>query len=74
MKAAEILLSYLDKIKHFIQILDSYLEQGLDWITTAKQWIEKILDYLEGAIDSLVEQLEAHKPDLQQQTEDHLFV
>ncbi|HEY0045441.1 MAG TPA: hypothetical protein VGB44_01880 [Flavobacterium sp.] len=74
MKAAEILLKYMDRIKHFIQILDSYLEQGLDWITTAKQWIERALDYLESAIDSLVEQLESRKPDLQQQTEDHMFV
>jgi hypothetical protein len=52
-----------------------------DWVNTAsefflrvKAWVEKIIGYIEQAIDSLVQSVGGRKTDFSQLQDDHLFV
>ncbi|HEX9979492.1 MAG TPA: hypothetical protein VGB50_02880 [Flavobacterium sp.] len=73
MKAAEILLKYMDRLRDFFEILDSYINMGIQYLGEGKKWLEKILDYIDQAITSLVEATGGRKPDARH-PEEHMFV
>jgi len=73
MKAAEILLRYMDRLHDFFEILDSYLDMGMDFFSKLKVWFEKILNYMEQAINALADTIGIKKGD-SRHSEEHLFV
>ena len=74
MKTAETLLKYMDWVQKFAGIINSYVDKGLEIFQKAKVWLEKIIDYIEKAIDALVQNLGGRKSDTRLMTEDYLFV
>lgn len=74
MKTAETLLNLMDWLQKVAGIINSYVDKGLDIFQKVKVWIQKIVDYIEGAIDSLVQSMGGRKTDFKLMTEEYLFV
>jgi hypothetical protein len=74
MKIAEVLLKYMDRLHDLFEFLDKYLDIAIEYIHAAKSWMEKILNYLEQAINTLAKATEKKFDENKHSTEDHLFV
>lgn len=74
MKTAETLLHYMDSLQKIVGIINSYLEKGIEIFRRVKMWVEKVIDYIEQAIDALVQSIGGRKSDSRLMTEDYLFV
>jgi hypothetical protein len=74
MKTAEILLKAMDWLQKLATTLNTYADRGLDIFQKAKVWIEKALEYIEKAIDTLVQTLGGRKSETKMMSDDHLFV
>lgn len=75
MKGAELLLSYMDELQRIIEVINSYIDKGLELFQKAKEWVEKIIEYIGRGIDYLVSALGGRKrPDHLVGAEDYLFV
>lgn len=74
MKAAEILLRYMDELQKFVRMLNGYIDQGLEFLTRAKEWVETVVQYIEQAIDSLVKYVGGRKTELKHMNDDYMFV
>lgn len=76
MKRAEILLNFMDSLQAFIERIHDYIDQGLVFFEKAKEWVMKILGYLEQGIDRLVEAIggRSNSQDFLEFQEDDLFV
>ncbi len=62
MKTAEILLSYMDELQKFIELINGYVEKGIEFFLKVKTWIQKIIGYIEQGIDALVDSIGGRKP------------
>lgn len=76
MKKAEILLNFMDSLQAFIERIHVYIDQGLAFFETAKEWVMKILGYLEQGINRLVEAVggRSDSSDFLEFQQDDLFV
>lgn len=76
MKRAEILLSFMDALQAFIEKINVYIDKGIEIFRTAKEWVMKILGYIEAGIDRLVEAIggRSAKIDLLKFQDEDLFV
>jgi len=76
MKRAEILLSFMDALQAFIEKINTYIDKGIEIFQIAKEWIMKILEYIEQGIDGLVEAIGGRslKVDLLEFQDEDLFV
>ncbi|MBF6607491.1 MAG: hypothetical protein ITG00_02000 [Flavobacterium sp.] len=72
MKKAELIVGYMDKLKAFIEFVDSYLDLGLEFLHKAKVYIQKIIELIQKGVDYLVENM-GGRPD-NQIGDDYLFV
>jgi phage-related protein len=74
MERAQILLTLMDKIQKFMQVINEYIEQGIGIFHKIKDWVVKIIGYIEQGIDRLVSAIGGRKEDLLLFHEDDLFV
>lgn len=74
MDRAEILLTIMDKIQSFIATINEYIEMGIELFLKARDWVQKMLSYIEQGIDRLVNAIGGRKEDLLEFHEDDLFV
>lgn len=74
MKTAEVLMQYMDKLKNIFQMIDSYLDRGLNFVHEVKVWLEKILDFIEQGLEALAKRVESRVTENGRHTEEHLFV
>lgn len=74
MKTAEILLHYMDELQKIVNIINSWLEKGVDFFQKVKVWIETVIDYIERGIDALVQSMGGRKTDFSLMAEEYLFV
>jgi len=74
MKTAEVLLNYMDYLQKIAGIINSYADKGLEIVHKIKLWIQKIVDYIEQAIDALVQSIGGRKTESVLMTEEYLFV
>ncbi len=76
MKRAEILLSFMDSLQAFIEKINTYIDKGIEIFQIAKEWVLKILGYIEQGIDRLVEAIGGRslKVDLLEFQDEDLFV
>jgi hypothetical protein len=74
MKTAETLLRYMDGLQSIVGVINSYLEKGIELFRSVKLWVEKIIAYIEQAIDALVQAIGGRKTDFRLMSEDYLFV
>ncbi len=76
MKKAEFLLSFMDALQAFVEKLNAYIDQGLHYLEVAKEWVLKLLTYIEEGIEKLVDAIGGRSPkiDLLKFQEEDLFV
>jgi len=74
MKIAEFLLKHMDRLHDLFEWIDSYLDMGIMYLNQAKKWMEKILHYIEQALNTLAEVTASKKTDSRHGSEEHLFV
>jgi hypothetical protein len=74
MKTAEILLSYMDWLQKVAGIINTFVDKSLEIFQRLKLWVQKAIDYIERAIDSLVESIGGRRTDFRLMTEEYLFV
>ena len=74
MKTAEILLHYMDELQKIVGVINSWLEKGMDFFQKVKAWVQKVIEYIERAIDTLVQSMGGRKTNLNLMTEEYLFV
>lgn len=74
MKGAELLLGYMDELQRIIEVINSYIDKGMELFRTAKEWVEKIIDYIGRGIDYLVNAIGGRKTDHLVLADDYLFV
>jgi len=74
MKTAEILLHYMDELQKIVGVINSWLEKGMDFFQKVKAWVQKVIEYIEQAIDALVQSMGGRKTNLNLMTEEYLFV
>jgi|GEM_PF-2060253 len=75
MKGAELLLGYMDQLQRVIEVINSYIDKGLELFHKAKEWIEKIIEYIGRGVDYLVAAAGGrNKPDHLVTADDYMFV
>lgn len=74
MERAQILLTVMDKLQKFMQVINEYIEQGIEIFLKIRDWFVKIIGYIEQGIDRLVSAIGGRKEDLLLFHEDDLFV
>lgn len=74
MKTAEILLKYMDEVQRIVEIINGYIEKGIEVFQRAKEWIQSVIAYIEQAIDSLVNSMGGRPSTIQHMQEDYMFV
>jgi hypothetical protein len=75
MKRAELLLGYMDELQRIIEVINSYIDKGMDLFRKAKEWVEKIIDYIGRGIDYIVSAIGGRTgADHLQLADDYLFV
>ena len=74
MRAAELLLKYMDELQRFVKMINNYIDQGLEWLQRAKGWIDTAIEYIEQAIESLVKYIGGRKTELKHMNDDYMFV
>lgn len=76
MKRAEILLSFMDALQAFIEKINMFIDKGIEFFQMAKEWVMKLLGYIEQGIDRLVEAIGGRnlKVDLLEFQNEDLFV
>ena len=76
MKAAETLLRYMDRLHDFFEMITSYFDMGIEYLQQAKVWLEKILHYIDQAINSLADITDSGKDGIRHNGEEqhHMFV
>lgn len=73
MKRAEIVLEYMDRLKAFIEVINSYIDRATEYFAIAQEWIQKILELIEKGVSYLVNALDG-RPENKHLTDDHMFV
>jgi len=75
MKGAELLLGYMDELQRIIEVINSYIDKGIELFHKAKEWVEKIIEYISRGIDYLVSAVGGRKkPDHLVEADDYMFV
>ena len=74
MKTAEILLKYMDEVQRIVEIINGYIEKGIEIFQRAKEWVQRIIAYIEQAIDSVVESMGGRPSTISHMQEDYMFV
>lgn len=74
MKRAELLLEYMDELQRIIEVINTYIDKGLELFRKAKEWVEKIIEYIARGIDYLVSAIGGRKTDHLVLADDYLFV
>lgn len=75
MKGAEMLLGYMDELQRIIEVIHSYIDKGIALFHKAKEWVEKIIEYIGRAVDYLVSAVGGRKKrDHLVETDDYMFV
>ena len=74
MKAAEILLRYMDEVQRFARMINSYIDMGIDFLMKLKKYVDMAIQYLEQAVDALVKYLGGRKTDQKHMSDDYMFV
>lgn len=73
-KIAEFLVKHMDSLHDLFEWIDSYLEMGILYLNQAKHWMEKILHYIEQALNTLAQATAKKGGDYRAAAEEHLFV
>ncbi|MNF05807.1 hypothetical protein D3C80_2056270 [compost metagenome] len=74
MAASQMLLDYMDKLEEFFEMINSYVGQAIELFHKAKEWIEKILDYIKQGIDYVVDAIGGRFSEEIELPEDYIFV
>lgn len=74
MKGAELLLHYMDELQKVIEVINTYIDKGIELFQMAKEWVQKIIEYLGKAIEYLVSAVGGRKTDHLQTADDYMFV
>jgi hypothetical protein len=74
MKTAEILLHYMDQLQKIVGVIHSWVDKGSELFQKAKAWIQKVVDYIEQAIEALVQAVGGRKTHTSLMTEEYMFV
>ena len=70
---AEFLLKHIDRLRNLFEWIESYIDSGIMYLNQAKHWLEKILHYIEQALNTLSDATGHRKVD-SRHNEEHLFV
>ncbi len=73
-KIAEFLVKHMDRLHDFFEFIDSYLDMGIMYLNQAKRFMEKILHYIEQALNTLAQATAQKGTDSRHNPEEHLFV
>lgn len=75
MKTAEILLQYMDELQRIVGYLNTWVDKGTEFFLKVKAWVGKVVEWIEQAIDALVQSVGGRKTHTSQLlSEDYLFV
>ncbi|RZJ66502.1 MAG: hypothetical protein EOO50_09765 [Flavobacterium sp.] len=74
MERAQLLLGYMDELQRIIEVINSYIDKGIELFHKAKEWVEKIIEYIGRGIDYLVNAVGGRKTDHLVVADDYLFV
>ncbi|AWA29666.1 hypothetical protein HYN48_05960 [Flavobacterium magnum] len=74
MERAQILLTVMDRLQKFMQVINEYIEQGIEIFLKVRDWFTKIIGYIEKGIDRLISAVGGSKEDFLLFHEDDLFV
>lgn len=75
MKTAEILLQYMDELQRIVGYLNAWVDKGTEFFLKIKAWVGKVVEWIEQAIDVLVQSVGGRKTHTSQLlSEDYLFV
>lgn len=74
MRSAEPLLNFMNRLQELIGRVNGYIEQGIEIFLKVRDWIHKILEYIEKGINKLSQYVEEHKEDFLEFQQDDLFV
>ncbi|NMH27274.1 hypothetical protein [Flavobacterium silvaticum] len=74
MKGAETLLNVMDELQRIIEVLHSYVDKAVEFFSTIREWINKMIDYIGRGVDYLVSAVGGRKTDHLQLADDYLFV
>ena len=55
MKTAEFLLKYMDELQRIVGYINAWVEKGTEFFLKVRAWISKVVEWIEQAIDALVE-------------------
>ncbi len=74
MNTAEILLRFMDRVQQLVETINGYIERGFEFFREAKEWVQKIIAYIESAIDALVESMGGRPSTVNLMQDDYMFV
>jgi len=75
MNSAHTLLGFMDRLHNLINRINEYIEKGIEIFLKVRDWVHKIIEYLEQGISKLKDYVEnLEKEDLLQFQQDDLFV
>lgn len=75
MKTAELLLRYMDELQRIVGYINTWVDRASEFFLKIKAWVMKVVEWIEQAIDSLVQTVGGRKTQTSQLlSEDFLFV
>jgi hypothetical protein len=74
MKTAEILLHYMDQLHKIVRAINTWIDKGSEFFQKAKTLVQKVIDYIERAIDALVQAVGGRKSHTSLMGDDYMFV
>lgn len=75
MKTAELLLRYMDELQRIVGYINTWVDKASEFFLKAKAWVMKVVEWIERAIDALVQSVGGRKTQTEHLlSEDFLFV
>ncbi|HEU4497253.1 MAG TPA: hypothetical protein VFR70_09400 [Flavobacterium sp.] len=75
MNKSHLILNYMDKLQEFFEMINSYIDMAIELSHKAKEWVERILEYIKKGVDYIVNYIGGRPEDENEQPEDdHIFV
>jgi len=74
MKRAEIIMTFMDELKRFIAFLNEGIEKGIELFEQVKEWVGKMIEYLEIRIRNFIDSVRGRTLDLIESSDDYMFV
>jgi hypothetical protein len=74
MKTAEFLLRYMDELQRIVGYINDWVDKASEFFLKIKAWVVRVVEWIEQAVDVLVQQIGGRKTDFQLMSDDYLFV